>query len=94
MARTKAGGDDSLDPQILGAEGDTCSQCGTTLAVDQRYCLNCGTPRTPPRLDYERALAPRETMSLNSSVSACNTSSFGERRRRSTSRPRTKRCEW
>jgi hypothetical protein len=58
LARTKAAGDDSIDPQILGAEGDTCAQCGTKLAVDQRYCLNCGTPRTEPRLDYQRALAP------------------------------------
>ena len=30
------------------------------LATDQRYCLNCGTPRTEPRLDYERALGPGE----------------------------------
>lgn len=30
------------------------------LAIDQRYCLNCGTPRTEPRLDYERALGPND----------------------------------
>jgi ribosomal protein L37E len=41
----------------LGKEGDTCAQCGTKLAVDQRYCLNCGTPRAQPRLDYQSALA-------------------------------------
>jgi hypothetical protein len=58
LARTKSGGEEEVDPQILGAEGETCAQCGTRLAVDQRYCLNCGTPRTAPRLDYERALAP------------------------------------
>lgn len=30
------------------------------LAIDQRYCLNCGTPRSEPRLDYERALGSNE----------------------------------
>lgn len=30
------------------------------LATDQRYCLNCGTPRAEPRLDYRRALAPSD----------------------------------
>lgn len=42
----------------MGEEGDVCSQCGTVLAIDQRYCLNCGTPRAEPRLDYQRALGP------------------------------------
>ena len=42
----------------MGEEGDVCSQCGTVLAIDQRYGLNCGTPRAEPRLDYERALVP------------------------------------
>ena len=58
MARTKPGSDEGFDPEVLGPEGDTCAQCGTKLAVDQRYCLNCGTPRARPRLDYERALSP------------------------------------
>lgn len=44
-------------PERLGEEGDVCAQCGTPLQIDQRYCLNCGTPRTEPRLDYERHLA-------------------------------------
>lgn len=57
MARTKPDSAEELDPELLGAEGEICSQCGTKLAVDQRYCLNCGTPRAEPRLDYERALA-------------------------------------
>jgi hypothetical protein len=50
----------SAEPEKLGEEGDVCSQCGTVLATDQRYCLNCGTPRSEPRLDYERALGPGE----------------------------------
>jgi hypothetical protein len=58
LARTKPGSDEGLDPEVLGPEGETCTQCGTKLAVDQRYCLNCGTPRAQPRLDYEQALSP------------------------------------
>lgn len=49
--------EEEITPEVLGREGETCAQCGTKLAVDQRYCLNCGTPRAEPRLDYERALA-------------------------------------
>ena len=28
------------------------------LATDQRYCLNCGSARTEPRLDFKKHLAP------------------------------------
>jgi hypothetical protein len=41
----------------LGKPGEPCEQCGTPLAADQRYCLNCGKRRGAPRVDY-RALAP------------------------------------
>lgn len=37
---------------MLGEEGEPCSSCGFPLATDQRYCLNCGTRRSEPRLDY------------------------------------------
>jgi hypothetical protein len=49
--------DEASNPEPLGKEGDTCAQCGTALAVDQRYCLTCGTPRGEPRLDYQRHLS-------------------------------------
>lgn len=58
MARPKPTDAEQVDTQKLGEEGETCAQCGTKLATDQRYCLNCGTPRAEPRLDFERALAP------------------------------------
>ncbi len=29
--------------------GDRCSNCGSTLAVDQRYCVECGLRRGRPR---------------------------------------------
>ena len=41
----------------LGEEGELCHGCGTPLAADQRYCLNCGTRRGGPRLPYESYLA-------------------------------------
>jgi phosphatidylinositol-3-phosphatase len=55
-------------PQVrLGPPGDTCRRCASPLAVDQRYCLECGARRAAPRLDFlsllERrraALAPSE----------------------------------
>ncbi len=36
---------------VLGSPGEPCSSCGTPLAADQRYCLNCGERRGPRRLD-------------------------------------------
>jgi hypothetical protein len=38
----------------LGKEGDACSECGKPLAVDQRYCLNCGRRRAGPRVAFEQ----------------------------------------
>jgi hypothetical protein len=40
----------------VGQEGDTCEQCGSALATDQRYCLNCGWKRGENRVDYEKRL--------------------------------------
>jgi hypothetical protein len=37
----------------LGNEGDTCPQCDSVLATDQRYCLNCGWRRGESPVDYE-----------------------------------------
>jgi hypothetical protein len=37
----------------VGQEGETCEQCGSVLATDQRYCVNCGWRRGEPRVDYE-----------------------------------------
>jgi hypothetical protein len=41
---------------VVGQEGDTCEQCGSALATDQRYCLNCGWRRGEARVDYETRL--------------------------------------
>lgn len=50
----------SIEPptEPLGMEGETCAQCGAELATDQRYCLNCGTARAEPRLDFQKHLSP------------------------------------
>ena len=36
----------------LGEHGEPCGECGAPLAADQRYCLNCGTRRTEPRVQF------------------------------------------
>jgi hypothetical protein len=56
MASRKKKNDPKLDLPALGEEGDVCEECGAGLAVDQRYCLNCGTRRGGSRLDYEQML--------------------------------------
>jgi hypothetical protein len=39
-------------PQV----GEPCEQCGSPLAADQRYCLNCGRRRGGPRVDYRERM--------------------------------------
>lgn len=36
----------------LGQPGDVCRSCGAPLAVDQRYCLSCGTRRAEARVPF------------------------------------------
>ncbi len=36
--------------------GAPCEQCGSPLAADQRYCLNCGRRRGGPRVDYRERM--------------------------------------
>jgi hypothetical protein len=47
---------DTLQEPRLGEPGEACAECGSPLAADQRYCLNCGTRRGDPRLDYAQHL--------------------------------------
>jgi phosphatidylinositol-3-phosphatase len=40
-------------PQNPGeASSERCAKCGTALAADQRYCLQCGRRRGQPRIDF------------------------------------------
>lgn len=41
---------------VLGAEGDICSACQAPLAIDQRYCLQCGHRRGASRVDFAELL--------------------------------------
>jgi hypothetical protein len=57
MARTTGiGAGETVGLPAVGQEGDTCEQCGSVLATDQRYCLNCGWRRGETRVDYEKRL--------------------------------------
>jgi hypothetical protein len=53
---TGTGEGETVGLPVVGQEGDTCEQCGSVLATDQRYCLNCGWRRGEARVDYERRL--------------------------------------
>jgi hypothetical protein len=64
MARTTET-ENTVDLPVLGKEGDTCEQCGSALAVDQRYCLNCGWRRGESRVDYEQRLLGNGAVSGN-----------------------------
>ena len=53
---------DTLHAPTLGDHGEPCPRCGAPLAVDQRYCLECGARRAEARLAFMEILgAPAET---------------------------------
>ncbi|MGH2957038.1 MAG: zinc ribbon domain-containing protein, partial [Solirubrobacterales bacterium] len=56
MTTSTAKQSDAPTTATLGKEGAPCTECGTPLAADQRYCLNCGHRRGEPRVDYQRHL--------------------------------------
>jgi hypothetical protein len=43
-------------PAIGATAGDACPTCGAQMAIDQRYCLNCGHRRGEPRLPFMDAV--------------------------------------
>ena len=54
--------------QPLGQAGEACHSCGAPLAVDQRYCLNCGHRRGGPRVDFHQHLSAAPTTAANGAV--------------------------
>lgn len=46
-----------FNPPILGGDGETCRSCGSPLAADQRYCLECGSRRGETRVGFGRPTA-------------------------------------
>ncbi len=51
---------ETLSTEQLGQPGDSCPSCGSPLAADQRYCLECGYRRAASRVPYAQLLAGRE----------------------------------
>lgn len=50
--------DDSPTQQFVGATvGDRCAACGTPMATDQKYCLNCGERRGKARFPLSTSVA-------------------------------------
>src|SRR5262245_52140060 len=41
-----------IPQQSLGVQGEPCKGCGSPLASDQRYCLNCGKRRGESPIAY------------------------------------------
>ena len=54
--------------QVLGEAGESCRECGGPLAVDQRYCLNCGRRRGEPRVDFEQHLPAKNGAAGNGAI--------------------------
>jgi hypothetical protein len=55
--------------QMPGETGEACRKCGALLAVDQRYCLNCGCRRGGPRVDFHEHLPADDAVATNGSAS-------------------------
>ncbi len=51
--------------EVLGEAGEACRECGAPLAIDQRYCLNCGRRRGGPRVDFRRHLDGEQKAGAN-----------------------------
>jgi hypothetical protein len=61
-------------PMVAG-DGGICPECGSALAVDQRYCLNCGWRRGGARVDYETQLLRTEQPATPGAPAAAATAS-------------------
>ncbi len=42
--------------QPVAEQAERCTGCGSPLALDQRYCLNCGKRRGGARIEFEKYL--------------------------------------
>lgn len=51
---------ETVPTQQLGQSGEGCPSCGSPLASDQRYCLECGYRRSASRVPYAELLTGRE----------------------------------
>jgi hypothetical protein len=47
---------ETVDSLLVGmASPDRCAECGAEIAVDQRYCVECGNRRGPARFSIARS---------------------------------------
>jgi hypothetical protein len=51
-----------MDRPTFGPQGEPCSHCGSLLARDQRYCLECGTRRAGMSAMLAETAEPRPVM--------------------------------
>lgn len=49
-----------MTTEQLGQPGEGCPSCGSPLASDQRYCLECGHRRSASRVPYAQLLTGRD----------------------------------
>jgi uncharacterized membrane protein YgcG len=68
LSQTTAPAADASDGLLVGmASPDRCTECGAEMALDQRYCVECGNRRGPARFALSRssnvsaAVVPRST---------------------------------
>ena len=52
----------AVNHSLVTATGEQCPSCGTTVAADQRYCLNCGQRCGEPRLPFMNAVTFMDAM--------------------------------
>src|ERR1700743_3780334 len=53
---------DVTDGLLVGmASPDRCGECGAEMAVDQRYCVECGNRRGPARFTLARKPGAKST---------------------------------
>jgi ribosomal protein S27AE len=52
----------AVNHPLVTATGEQCPSCGTTIAADQRYCLNCGQRCGEPRLPFMNAVTFMDVM--------------------------------
>ena len=50
--------DEPPQPLSPASGGERCVNCGTPLASDQRYCVNCGERRSKPRFEVANGSLP------------------------------------
>jgi hypothetical protein len=62
-----------LNRPLLGEPNAPCRTCGSPLAADQRYCLQCGTRRAEARLPFLDILAQQAPQSAAAGAAAQTT---------------------